>query len=44
MPPKSIAAELARAGFGDIRLYGDHTRKPLDADADESLIVVATRV
>ncbi len=44
MPPAMIEGELGRAGFGDVRFLGDHTGRPLDADEDESLIVVATRV
>ena len=43
MVPELIAAELARAGFGDVRLFGDHEGRPLDAGTDESMIVVATR-
>jgi len=41
IPGGLIIAELERAGFGDIRLLGDHEGRPLDVDADESLIVVA---
>lgn len=44
MPPAMIERELAEAGFGDVRFLGDHTGRPLDADEDESLIIVATRV
>lgn len=43
MPPDLIVGELARAGFTDVHVFGDHARKPLDEDADESIIVVATR-
>lgn len=43
MPPGLIGAELARAGFRDVRFLGDHEGRDLDADADESMIVVATR-
>jgi glycine/sarcosine N-methyltransferase len=38
-----ITAELEHAGYRDVRIFGDHTGKPLDVDGDESLIVVATR-
>ena len=43
MGPDLITEELQRAGFEDVRLYGDHAMKVLDADEDESLIVVAHR-
>ena len=43
MGPDLITEELQRAGFEDVRLYGDHAMKALDADEDESLIVVAHR-
>lgn len=43
MGPDLISAELESAGFEDVRLYGDHAMKPLDAQKDESLIVVALR-
>lgn len=44
IPRGLIVAELERAGFGEIRLLGDHQGRPLDADTDESLIVVARLV
>lgn len=43
IPGDLIVTELERAGFGEIRLLGDHEGRPLDVDADESLIVVARR-
>lgn len=43
MPPALIGAELARAGFGDVRFLGDHTGRVLDAEKDESMIVTAVR-
>ncbi|KAF0207892.1 MAG: type 11 [Actinobacteria bacterium] len=43
MPPALIERELARAGFREVRFLGDHTGRPLDADADESMIVTALR-
>lgn len=43
MPPALIGAELERAGFEDVRFLGDHEGRELDVDADESMIVVATR-
>ena len=43
MPPALIGAELGRAGFEDVRFLGDHEGRELDIDADESMIVVATR-
>jgi len=39
-----ITAELERAGFADVRAYGDHARRALDVDVDESVIVTALRV
>lgn len=43
MPPGLISDELARAGFSGVTLLGDHEGRMLDADTDESVIVVATR-
>jgi len=44
LPLDLVSAELMAAGFGDIRAFGDHTGRALDQDADESVIVVATRL
>ena len=44
MPPGLLTAELERAGFGDVRLYGDHAFRVLDAETDESVIITAVRV
>jgi SAM-dependent methyltransferase len=44
MPPDLITTELGRAGFGGVLLLGDHEGRALDADEDESVIVVATKV
>lgn len=38
-----ITAELERAGFERVTVYGGHDRHPLDPDADESIVVVAYR-
>lgn len=43
MPLPLIEGELERAGFSEIRAFGNHEGKPLDLDEDESMIVVATR-
>jgi SAM-dependent methyltransferase len=43
MPIAMITAELERAGFGSIRALGDHEGRTLDADEDESVIIVAVR-
>lgn len=43
MPLSLIQGELERAGFTDVRAYGDHEGKPLDLLEDESQILVATR-
>lgn len=43
MPPTYIKRELEHAGFGGVRLLGNHAGADLQEDADESLIVVATR-
>ncbi len=43
MPPALISAELARAGFSEVRFLGDHTGRELDAEKDESMIVTAIR-
>ncbi|MRS12624.1 MAG: class I SAM-dependent methyltransferase [Actinobacteria bacterium] len=44
MPVTLITAELERAGFGEVRAYGDHEGRALDPAADESVIVVAERL
>lgn len=44
LPLDLVTSELMAAGFSDIRAYGDHTGRALDQDADESTIIVATRV
>ena len=41
---KTMRAELASAGFGEIDVFGNHSGKPLDVAEDESAIWVATRV
>jgi glycine/sarcosine N-methyltransferase len=43
LPSSVLAGELEAAGFGDVRLFGDHTGKAFDAAADESVIVTAVR-
>lgn len=43
MPAYVLVDELDRAGFTRIALFGDHARKPFDAETDESVIVLAYR-
>jgi SAM-dependent methyltransferase len=43
MPVALITAELDRAGFGDVRFFGDHEGCEVDLENDESLIIVALR-
>ncbi len=43
MPVGLITAELERAGFGSVRILGDHEGREIDLGNDESLIVVAVR-
>ena len=43
MPAYVLVDELDHAGFDRIELFGDHARKPFDAEADESVIVLAYR-
>ncbi|MCE5203926.1 MAG: class I SAM-dependent methyltransferase [Coriobacteriales bacterium] len=43
IPHDVISRELETAGFGALRLFGDHSGKDFDRDADESIIVVAER-
>lgn len=43
LPHDMIARELERAGFEEVRVFGDHSGTPLDPESDESMIVVATR-
>jgi SAM-dependent methyltransferase len=44
MPPEFIKRELEHAGFEGVRFLGSHAGAEFQADTDESLIVVATRV
>jgi SAM-dependent methyltransferase len=41
LPVELLRAELAAAGFERIEAFGSHDGTPLDADKDESVIVVA---
>ncbi len=43
LPSAVLSGELAHAGFADVRLWGDHERKPFDAGVDESVIITAMR-
>jgi SAM-dependent methyltransferase len=43
IPADLLERELPCAGFGDVRLFGDHGGSELDIDTDESVIVVAKR-
>ena len=43
LPAALLVEELNSAGFAQVELFGDHSGKPLDAQRDESLIVVAYR-
>ncbi len=43
LPTSLLAAGLESAGFGDVRMFGDHTGKALDAAADESVLLTAVR-
>ncbi len=43
LPAETLETELAKAGFERIEVLGDHTGRPLDIDADESVIVVARK-
>ncbi|MDA3936577.1 MAG: class I SAM-dependent methyltransferase [Actinomycetota bacterium] len=43
LPPDVLVPALERAGFERIELLGAHDGTPLDASADESVIVVARR-
>jgi glycine/sarcosine N-methyltransferase len=43
LPSSLLRAELEDAGFGDVRLYGDHERRAYQPERDESVIVVAVR-
>jgi SAM-dependent methyltransferase len=44
MPYDMITAELSRAGFADVVIYGDHEGKSLEPEVDESIVLVARRV
>lgn len=43
MPIALINAELGRAGFTDVRAFGDHEGRALDLENDESAIITAIR-
>jgi glycine/sarcosine N-methyltransferase len=43
MPAYVIVDALDHAGFDRIELFGNHERKPFDAENDESVIIVAHR-
>jgi len=43
LPAETLEAELSAAGFERIDVFGDHTGRPLDAQNDESVIVVARK-
>ncbi len=43
LPVKLLERELDAAGFGDVRAFGSHDGRPLDAERDESVILTATR-
>lgn len=43
MPAPVLVDELDRAGFTRIALFGNHARKPFDAETDESVILLAYR-
>jgi SAM-dependent methyltransferase len=43
LPAETLETELAAAGFERIEVLGDHSGRPLDAEKDESVIVVARR-
>lgn len=43
LPIALLVSELQQAGFGDVRAYGSHDLRPLDIDADESVILTAGR-
>lgn len=43
MPAFVLVDELDHAGFERIELFGNHARKPFDAEADESVILLAYR-
>lgn len=43
LPAYVLVDELDHAGFTRIELFGDHSRKPFDAETDESVILLAYR-
>lgn len=43
IPHDTLERELHHAGFTEVRVFGNHERKPLDAEKDESIIVTATK-
>ena len=43
LPVEMLRAELSAAGFERIEAFGSHDATPLDADKDESVIIVARR-
>jgi len=43
IPVDVLVAELSRSGFTGIEAFGDHERRPLEVEDDESVIVVARK-
>ncbi len=43
LPLAALDAALRRAGFLEIRAYGDHTMRALDLERDESVLLTAVR-
>ena len=43
LPSSLLVGELEAAGFGSVRLFGDHTGKAFDPAKDETVIVTAVR-
>lgn len=43
IPSSLLVGELEAAGFGTVRLFGDHTGKAFDPAKDETVIVTAVR-
>jgi hypothetical protein len=43
LPTPLLERELEAVGFGEVRLFGDHTGRVFDAASDESVLLTATR-
>jgi glycine/sarcosine N-methyltransferase len=44
LPTPLLGRELVAGGFGEVRLFGDHTGRRFESESDESVLMTATRL